>query len=98
MTNSSHEPSTQQLLTALVQATSELAQSNKQQNLKLDALTDQVGRLTEGITDLKLTVDEGFKQLDARLNQIASTAEQQAETAKQQAESITRLISMLEKK
>jgi methyl-accepting chemotaxis protein len=112
MTNGQSDSSNQQLLITLTQAVAELVQSNQQQvqkldiltnqsashNNKLEILTDQIGHLTESIVDLKNTINDGFSQLDERLNRIAATAEQQSETAKQQAESITRLIALLERK
>jgi len=84
---------TQHLLTVLVQATAELTQSNqqqkqaieqgyKQQNQKIDLLTDQIGHLTEVVTT-------GFAELKA-------LAQQQSETAKRQEQNITRLVGIVE--
>jgi hypothetical protein len=52
----------------------------------LEILTEQVGRLTEGLTEIKLLIQ-----------QQATTADRQAETARLQAESIARLIVLLER-
>lgn len=76
------DSTTQQLLTVLVQSTAELHQSNKQQNQKLDVLTDQIGYLTEVVTT-------GFAELKA-------LAQQQSETAKRQEQNITRLVGIVE--
>jgi hypothetical protein len=49
-------------------------------NGKLDVLIDQVGRLTEGLTDIKES-----------LRQLATTSERQAETA----DRLTRIVENL---
>lgn len=52
------QPNSNTLLDTLVEATAELVQLNRQQNDKIDQLTDQVGRFTEGLTELRLLVRE----------------------------------------
>ncbi|MBC7970144.1 MAG: hypothetical protein H7Z11_08470 [Verrucomicrobia bacterium] len=91
---------TQHLLTVLVQATAELTQSNqqqkqaieqgyKQQNQKIDLLTDQIGHLTEVVTT-------GFAELKESVRQQSELAQQQSETAKRQEQNITRLVGIVE--
>jgi methyl-accepting chemotaxis protein len=53
---------------------------------KLEILTDQIGRLTEGLTDIKSLVDR-----------VAVTTEQQAENIKQQSENINWLVSVVDR-
>lgn len=53
-------------------------------NEKLDVLIDQVGRLTEGLTDIK----ESIKQL-------AATSERQADTADRMTRIVENLVGRL---
>ncbi|MGA7933157.1 MAG: hypothetical protein WCA35_06390 [Kovacikia sp.] len=96
--SSGFESTAQALLTQLAQATAELGRSSNYQNEKLDILTDQVGRFTEGLTELKLMIREqsemvkqqaeSTKQQAESMKQLTESTKQQAETVKQQAESI----------
>ncbi len=107
MSNAPPDASTQQLLTAVLQATAEMQQLNLQQNQKLDQhsqrldqqnqkldqhsqrldqqnqkldhLAEQVGHLTEGLTEIKLLVQE------------------QSETSKRQERNIERLVGIVDK-
>jgi methyl-accepting chemotaxis protein len=67
--------------------------STSEQPEKIDILIEQVGRMTEGITEVRLLVERVAQTVE----RVAQTTEQQAVVAAQQAESITRLITMLEK-
>lgn len=59
---------------------------------KLDILTDQIGRMTEGLTELKILI-----QQQAQIaQQQAETARQQADTAAQQTQNIDRLTRIIE--
>lgn len=69
---------------------------------KLDVLIDQVGRLTEGLTEVRLSTENQhsqfmaeIKELKTSIARIAKTSEQQAETAKIQADNVAQLIAML---
>lgn len=55
-------------------------------NSNIDALTSQVGVLSESIT-----------RLENQVERIAKISEEQAQTARLQAESVSRLINLLEK-
>ncbi|MGJ3252799.1 MAG: hypothetical protein ACFE0J_16955 [Elainellaceae cyanobacterium] len=59
---------------------------------KLEILIDQVGRLTEGLTDIKLTTQQQAEV--ARQN--AEIAWQNAETSRQQIEAVNRLTRIVE--
>lgn len=52
---------------------------------KLEILIDQVGRLTAGLVDIKLTVERQ-----------AVVAERQAETVDRQAETVDRLVKIVD--
>lgn len=54
-------------------------------NDKLDILIDQVGRLTEGLTEIKGLVER-----------VAATTERQATVAEQQSASVDRLTQIVE--
>lgn len=100
MTTHQPEPSTQQLLTALLQ-------SQAQGHHKLDLLTDQIGHLTEvvttgfsemkeGFSELKDSFSElkdGFSELKDGFSELRVLAQEQAKAAKDQAESISRLTA-----
>ena len=64
-----------------------MSNENGQSKLEqsIEALTHQVGRLTEGMTDIKNLVER-----------VAVTTEQQAEVAKTQAASVDRLTKIVE--
>jgi methyl-accepting chemotaxis protein len=53
-------------------------------NEKLDVLIDQVGRLTEGLTDIKESI-----------RQLVSTTERQAETADRMTRIVENLVGRL---
>lgn len=61
-------------------------------NGKMDVLIDQVGRLTEGLTDMRSIAD---KQLTVAQTQ-AESVRQLVETVKKQAETNERQTKMLE--
>ncbi|MGJ3246911.1 MAG: hypothetical protein ACFE0I_12655 [Elainellaceae cyanobacterium] len=58
---------------------------NNRIDAKLDILIDQVGRLTEGLTEIKRLVQRQ-----------AETSERQAETSERQAETADRLVRIVE--
>ncbi len=68
-----------------------MATGNGEGQSKIDILIEQVGNLTEGLTELKLLIHEqaeAAKQQAEAAKQQAEAAKQQAEVAKQQADSI----------
>ncbi|WP_421654977.1 hypothetical protein [Leptothermofonsia sp. ETS-13] len=70
-------------------------------NSKLDILIDQIGRLTEGLTEIKLLIQqqaETAKQQADSIKQQADSIKQQAETARLQAESVNKLVALLEQR
>jgi uncharacterized coiled-coil DUF342 family protein len=60
---------TQQLLTALVQATAALTQQSHKSDQKLEALVDQVGRLSEEMTAFRLSMENGFAEMRAEIKE-----------------------------
>ena len=64
---------------------------------KLDSLTEQVGHLTEAITNLSLTVRDGFAELKTLVEKQFQTADKQADIAKSLADSVAVLIAKLNK-
>jgi ABC-type transporter Mla subunit MlaD len=94
----------EQMMTTLLQATSELVQSTKQQRENIDVLIDQVGRLSELVTIGFADLKAGSERQEERLDRIAATAERQeqridrvAATAERQAESIAQLIAVVDR-
>jgi methyl-accepting chemotaxis protein len=68
-------------------------------NGKLDVLIDQVGRLTEGLTEMRSISREQLVVAQSQaesVKQLVETVRQQAETVKQQAETNARQTQMLE--
>lgn len=63
----------------------------------IESLTEQVGRLTEGLTDLRVQEQQRHQEAMAEFTEIREIVRQQAEIARQQAESISRLIGLLER-
>jgi methyl-accepting chemotaxis protein len=74
---------------------------------KLEILIDQVGHLTEGLVDLKLTVErqaetvdrlltEGLADIKATIERQVVVAERQAETMERQVETVDRLVKIVE--
>ncbi len=61
-------------------------------NGKLDVLIDQVGRLTEGITDLKGVVEK----VSSNVDRVALTVERIAHTTENQEQNIKRLTALFE--
>ncbi|NEQ96184.1 MAG: hypothetical protein F6K30_05600 [Cyanothece sp. SIO2G6] len=59
---------------------------------KLEILTDQVGRLTEGLMEIKLLIRDQTHALERQV----LVAEQQGETIKQQSEAVIRLTQLVE--
>lgn len=60
-------------------------QASHQQSQKIDQLADQIGRLTEGMTEFRL-----------RLEQLEVVTHEQAETSKRQERNIDRLVGIVE--
>jgi methyl-accepting chemotaxis protein len=60
----------------------------------IDILIEQVGRMTEGITEVRLMVERVAQTTE----QQAIVAAQQAESVRQQAKSANKLITMLEQR
>jgi methyl-accepting chemotaxis protein len=96
---------TQQLLTALVQATAALTQQSDKSDQKLEALVDQVGRLSEEMTTFRLSmqngfaemrteIKEGFAETRAGFAEIRAITQQQAEVARIQAQNVAELIAV----
>jgi hypothetical protein len=48
---------------------------------RLDLLTDQVGRFTEGLTEFRMAMERNHQEFNQKLDRIAATTERQAETA-----------------
>ncbi len=74
---------------------------------KLETLIDQVGRLTEGLVDLRLTVErqadtvdrllsEGLADIKATIERQMIVAERQAETVDRQAATVDRLVKIVD--
>ena len=59
---------------------------------RLDTLTEQVGRFTEGLTKLENLMNEGFASLDKRLDQLAGITEKQSQTVQDQVGTVNKLI------
>ncbi len=73
---------------------------------KSEILIDQVGHLTEGLVDLKLTVErqaetvvcllsEGLADIRATIERQVVVAERQAETMDRQATAVDRLVTIV---
>ena len=72
----------------------------RRQSQILEENSEQIGRLTEGITEIKLLIQEQgeiTKQTAEITKQTAEVTRQNAEVAKQQAESIERLSRVVER-
>lgn len=65
---------------------------------KLEILTEQVGRFTEGLTDLRVQEQQRHQEAMAEFAEIREIVRQQAEVARQQADSVSRLIGLLERR
>lgn len=85
MSNDPANPNNQHLLTAILEATAESVQFNRQNGQMLNHLTQevahltvQVGHLTEGLVEIKYLVQE------------------QAETSKRQERNIDRLVGIVD--
>ena len=59
----------------------------------IEMLTEQVGRLTEGLTEIRLT----SQQQATTSQQQAMTSQQQAMTSQQQTDNITRLVTVVDR-
>jgi len=57
---------------------------------KVDILTEQVGRLTEGLTDFRMRMEASVEEFRSDLAEIKLTIKEQAEVSKRQAESSIR--------
>ncbi len=64
---------------------------------KLDLLIEQRGRLTEGLTEFRVTMQEGFTSHDIRLDRIVEATERQATVAERQALTIERQSLAIER-
>lgn len=69
----------------------------------ISMLIDQVGRMTEGITELRLVVTDGFTEIkeslakmDESLEKLKQVTEEQAKTSAEQTTNITRLAMVAE--
>ncbi|UBF26735.1 hypothetical protein K9N68_01660 [Kovacikia minuta CCNUW1] len=65
------------------------------QEEKLEIVTDQVGRLTEGLTEIKLLIQQQAKttrQQAQNIDRLSRIVERQAETADRLAIAVDRLI------
>lgn len=79
---------------------SQLVESSLRQSQILEENSEQIGRLTEGLTEIKLLIQEQgeiTKQTAEVTKQTAEVTKQNAEVAKQQAESIERLSRVVER-
>lgn len=79
---------------------SQLVESSLRQSQILEENSEQIGRLTEGLTEIKLLIQEQgeiTKQTAEITKQTAEVTKQNAEVAKQQAESIERLSRVVER-
>jgi hypothetical protein len=73
---------------------------------KLDILVEQVGRITEGLTEIRVTLqeqvevgkrqDERLDRLGEKLDRIAERQDRQAETTARQVETTDRLTRIVE--
>lgn len=66
---------------------------------KLETLIDQVGRLTEGITEIRDLVERvavTTEQQGERIDRLVETTERQSAVAERQAASIDRLTQIVE--
>lgn len=77
--------------------------SNGNGQTSIDALTEQVGRLTEGLTELKVVLSDGLTEIKDSVARVASTVEevsemtrQQAAVAQTQSTSVDRLTKIVE--
>ncbi|NET60420.1 MAG: hypothetical protein F6K47_31055 [Symploca sp. SIO2E6] len=75
---------------------------------RIDLLIEQVGRLTEGLTEFRLSMTESITEFRAAMEQsmnefradmaeIKLTTRQQAETAASQAETTAKLVAIVER-
>jgi hypothetical protein len=64
---------------------------------KLDILIDQVGRLTESITELGIFVREGFEESNQRMTRLEEISQRQADAIDRQEQNINRLVGVVEK-
>ncbi|PSB29882.1 hypothetical protein [Stenomitos frigidus] len=62
---------------------------------KLDILTEQIGHLTEAVTQLSITVNTGFTELKVLVQKQSETADKQADTIKSLADSVAALVAKL---
>jgi hypothetical protein len=65
-------------------------------DLKIEALTDQIGRMTEGITEFKLEIQRNRAEFRADLAELKSMIQAQAEISRQQAATTDRLVGVVE--
>ncbi len=64
---------------------------------KLDLLIEHFDRLTEGLTEFRVTMQEGFTSHDIRLDRIVEATERQATVAERQALTIERQSLAIER-
>jgi methyl-accepting chemotaxis protein len=71
------------------------------QSESLELLTDQIGRLTEDITEMRVTMREEFGELRSVVregfSELKAITERQAATAERQAESIAQLVAVVDR-
>lgn len=76
---------------------------------RIDMLIDQVARLTEGLTEVRLSNEESHRASMAKFEQLREMIERQSQnidrmanematTARQQAQTVDRLIQMMAEK
>jgi methyl-accepting chemotaxis protein len=70
--------------------------NNNNGQTSIEALTEQVGRLTEGLTEFKTVMSDGLTDIRNLVERIALTTEQQAAVAQTQAASVDRLTKIVE--
>jgi methyl-accepting chemotaxis protein len=76
--------------------TQETRMNNNNGQTSIEALTEQVGRLTEGLTEFKTVMSDGLTDIRNLVERIALTTEQQAAVAQTQAASVDRLTKIVE--
>ncbi|NES18580.1 MAG: hypothetical protein F6K41_06530 [Symploca sp. SIO3E6] len=64
---------------------------------RIELLIEQVGRLTEGLTEFRLSMEQSMNEFRADMAEIKLTTRQQAETAASQAETTAKLVAIVER-
>ncbi len=97
MTNPATTPPSADALTALLEATSRLVQANQQESHKLDALTDQIGHLSEVLITGFVQVQQRFSVIDARLDRITQSIDRQEQNISRLAATVERQSLIVER-